>query len=111
MSLPRFFERTGRLLAMVTLFCGLLLLMVWASIWRQLADNRQAAIDAAVQRNSNLAVSLEQYAIRTIRNADALMQLVRYEYAKDGRLIDLRSLVAQGVIDPHDVAGVSINDA
>ncbi|GAB4093565.1 cache domain-containing sensor histidine kinase [Flaviaesturariibacter terrae] len=111
MNLSRYLERTGRLVAAVALFCALLLFLVWYVILRQISDSRQAAIDAAIQRNNNLAVTLEQHAVRTIRNADALMQLVRYEHSKNGEGIDLDGLLAQGVIDMNYLAGVSVIDA
>ncbi|RYF87493.1 MAG: sensor histidine kinase, partial [Chitinophagaceae bacterium] len=50
-------------------------------------------------------------ALHTIRNADALMQLVRYEHAKAGNSLDLNALLSQGVIDSNNLAGVSIIDA
>ncbi|RYY39014.1 MAG: sensor histidine kinase [Chitinophagaceae bacterium] len=111
MNLARYLERTGRLVVAVALFCALLLFLVWYLILRQLDESKQAALDAAVQRNNNLVVTLEQQAIRTIRNADALLQLVRYEYAKSGNRINLDELLDRGVIDMHYVAGVSIMDS
>ncbi|RYY85042.1 MAG: sensor histidine kinase [Chitinophagaceae bacterium] len=111
MNLARSLERTGRLVAAVALFCALLMFLVWYLILRQLGESRQVALDAAVQRNNNLVVTLEQQAIRTIRNADALLQLVRYEYSKSGKAIDLEALLERGVIDMHYIAGVSIVDS
>ncbi|RYY98934.1 MAG: sensor histidine kinase [Chitinophagaceae bacterium] len=109
--MSRYFEKTGRLIALVLLFCGLLLALIWSGIARQLADDRRAHIAAAVQHNANLAVSLEQYAVRTIRNADALLQLVKHEYARSGAAIDLRRLLAAGVIDTQNVSGVALLDS
>ncbi|WP_345257259.1 ATP-binding protein [Flaviaesturariibacter amylovorans] len=108
--MSRYFEKTGRLIAGVLLFCGLLLTLIWAGIVRQLAQEKRAHIEAAVAHNANLAVSLEQYAVRTIRNADALLQLVRLEYARSGDAIDLPRLLAAGVIDTQNVSGVAIID-
>lgn len=76
----------------------------------QVATDRKEAIAAAVQRNSNLAVSLEQYAIRTIRNADALLHLVKMEYERQGNQIDLNKLLDKGVIDVKCFNDVAILD-
>ncbi|RYD94933.1 MAG: hypothetical protein EOP50_08790, partial [Sphingobacteriales bacterium] len=110
MNLDRYLERSGRLVAAVALFCAVLLSLVWNVILRQIESNRAATLESAIQRNNNLVVTLEQQAIRTIRNADALLQLVRYEYAMSGMRLELRDLLERGVIDMHYVAGVSLID-
>lgn len=103
-------QKTGRLITIVFLFCSLLLFLVWRQILHQVATDRKETIAAAVQRNSNLAVSLEQYAIRTIRNADALLHLVKMEYERQGNDINLEELLKMGVIDVKCFNDVAILD-
>lgn len=103
-------QKTGRLITIVFLFCSVLLFLVWWQILHQVATDRKETIAAAVQKNSNLAVSLEQYAIRTIRNADALLHLVKMEYERMGNQIDLNELLDKGVIDVKCFNDVAILD-
>ncbi len=64
----------------------------------------------AVERNSNLAVALEQYAISTIHNADAVLQLVRIEYGRDGKDLNLKKLLANTILNHDLTGGLSITD-
>jgi PAS domain S-box-containing protein len=103
-------QRTGRLIFIVFLFSFLLIFLSWKQILQHVAEDKRETIAAAVQRNSNLAVSLEQYTIRTIRNADALLQLVKIEYEEHGKEVDLNALLDKGVIDVQYFNDVSIID-
>src|SRR5689334_20653545 len=74
-------------------FCILITGLMWYSVQKQLQADRTETIATAVESNANLAAALEQYAIGTIRNADAVIQLVKKEYALDpkpdlGRLLN-----------------------
>ena len=92
-------------------FCLLFTLLIWMQLASQLKADRKKAIDAAVQRNSNLAVSLEQYAVSTIRNADAVLQLVRKEYEEKGNQLSFATLFRRGIIDTNQFNGVMIIDS
>ena len=106
-----FFIRTSKLIAVVSCFCFFFICLVWALILTQINTDRQQTIEAAIQRNANLAVSLEQYAIRTIRNADAVLQLVTKEYLEKGKNIDFDALFSKGIIDVDYFNGVAIVDS
>jgi signal transduction histidine kinase len=108
MVLTRQFEKTGRLIALAALFCGAIALLLWGAIFAQLRVARASAIKAAEARNANLVVSLEQYAIRTIHNADALLQEIRHEYSRQDGGINLDSLLSDGLIDVPYVQGIGI---
>ncbi|MDB5206539.1 MAG: hypothetical protein JWR72_1614 [Flavisolibacter sp.] len=86
------------------------LALIWVSYFRQTSFDRKDAIRFAIEKNSSLAVALEQCAISTLRQADAVLQLVRNEYAREGaRLKLVRVLSTTGM--KHDIAGgVSIID-
>jgi signal transduction histidine kinase len=103
--------KTSRFNLLIAAACALLLTLLWAGVSRRLSVDRAETIATAVQRNNNLAVSLEQYALRTIRNADALLQLTRLEYDRSGERLDLKGLLERGVIDPHYFSGVAVMDA
>ncbi|MGB8195009.1 MAG: PAS domain S-box protein, partial [Chitinophagaceae bacterium] len=107
----KLFTKTNRLIFIIAGFCLVLICLIWNQLFYQLGVDRRETISTAVQRNSNLAVSLEQYAIRTIKNADAVLQLVKMEYEKKGPGIDFNSILHSGLIDPQYFNGVSIIDA
>jgi PAS domain S-box-containing protein len=105
-----FFKNTRSLIFLSGVVCITLVLLIWSQICSSVAEDRDKAIATAVQRNSNLAVSLEQYAIRTIRNADAFLQLVKLVYDRNSNTIDLNALLEKGVIDAKDINGVALID-
>ena len=83
----------------VTGFGLVLIFLVWTGVIRQLQAEKKHTIDAAVQNNDNLVVALEQYAIRTIHNADALLQLVKNEYETKGQAIRLTEFLSDHYAD------------
>ncbi|MCU7552015.1 PAS domain S-box protein [Chitinophagaceae bacterium LB-8] len=103
-------QKPGRLFIIIFLFSFLIIFLVWKQVLHQVTVDRKATIAAAVQRNSNLAASLEQYALRTIRNADAVLQLVKMEYEKKGKRIDLKDLLNIGMIGTRNINGIGILD-
>lgn len=110
MAMLRALSRTSGLILLILLFCGLLVFLIWNQLLVQLATDRRDSIAAAIQRSDNLAVSLEQYAIRTIRNADAVLQLVKMEYETKGQVSNFDTLFHKGVIDLNYFHSVAIAD-
>jgi signal transduction histidine kinase len=104
------FGITRGLIILIFLFCALLVFMIWNQLTGQMARDREVAVSAAIQRNSNLAVSLEQYAIRTIQNADAILQVVKMEYERKGDNVNLKSLLSKGIPDNKFFNSVAILD-
>jgi signal transduction histidine kinase len=86
-------SKTSRLNLPVLVLCLFLLAIIWVSYFRQRAFDKEDSIRYAIERNSNLAVALEQYTIRTLHNADAILQVVKMEYADKGKSLDLRKLL------------------
>jgi signal transduction histidine kinase len=64
------------------------------SYLRQSSFDKDDSIRFAIERNSNLAVALEQCAIRTLRNADAVLQMIKMEY-RDGDSLNLHELIVK----------------
>ncbi|MEP7230259.1 MAG: PAS domain S-box protein [Ginsengibacter sp.] len=94
----------------VVIFCFGLIGLLWNKELQQMDSDKEATISRAVQRNSNLALALENYTIRTIENADMALQLVRWEYEKNktfsgyhdlfkGLSFDRSLLNAIGIVD------------
>ena len=91
----------------VTLF---FLALIWISFFRQNAIDKQDTIQFAIARNSNLAVALEQYAIRTLRNADAILQIVKNECRHEGDHFDLGKLLEANTLNRAFIDRVTIID-
>ncbi|MGV3658157.1 MAG: PAS domain S-box protein [Chitinophagaceae bacterium] len=66
--------------------------LIWYSMLQEHRQKRHMVVSTAVQRNSNLCVALEQYTIRTIQNADAILQLLKLEYKEEGAAINFDRL-------------------
>jgi signal transduction histidine kinase len=98
-SLPK-----HRIVFSVVALCFLFLAMIWISYFRQISFDRKAALQFAIEKNSNLAVVVEQQAISTLQNADAALQLVMLEYTRQGDSLNLEQFLAKtglksGIID------------
>ncbi|HJW17463.1 MAG TPA: ATP-binding protein [Flavisolibacter sp.] len=104
----KLYSKTWRLIIIQASFCLVLIFLSWNKILQQVKRDREHTIATAIQRNSNLVVSLEQYAIRTIKNADAVLRLIKLEYEQKGRKIDFNSLYKHGVIDNKNFKGIAI---
>lgn len=101
---------TSKLICLVCCFCVLLIGIIWSRLLTEAKGDREQAIAAAEERNANLAASLEEHAVKTIRNADALLQLVKMEYEDKGARINFNDLFSRGVIDVQYFNGVALID-
>src|SRR5688500_4795174 len=97
-------------IAAVICFCGMLITLLWIRLHHQLKNDRRETIAAAIQRNENLVVALEQYAIRTIHNADAVLQMVKREYESKKNATDIKKTLDSNSVDRVFYVGVSIAD-
>lgn len=97
----------------ISLFIGFTLLiisLIWLQLIQQHHADREAAISVSIQRNSNLAVALEQYTIRTIRNVDAVLQMIKREYESEGAAINISKKLAEYSLDYDFFNEVAIVD-
>jgi len=97
-----------RIVLPVSALCLFFLALIWVSYLRQTSYERQDSIKFAVEKNSNLAVALEQYTIRTLRNADAVLQFVKMEYSHQGDSLNLRKLFRNNSLHRDFIEGVAI---
>ncbi len=97
----RFFRSVRGTLFLIALAGLVLSGMIWVQLGSQLSFDRREAVAAAITRNDNLVVSLEQNAIHILRNAESVLQLVKLEYEREGGGLDLHALLRQGVIDTN----------
>jgi signal transduction histidine kinase len=102
--------KSGTIIFTIAAVSVLFLALIWVSYIRQRSFDRQDAIRFAIERNSNLAVALEQYALSTIRNADAILQMIKMEYALEDNSLDLKQLIKSNSINREFIEGVAIID-
>lgn len=98
-------------IASVILFGALLILLLRVNIFQQLKKEKESAINKAIQLNANQALALESYTIRTIQNADLILQIVRSEYQKANTFNNFRALKQNSTIDQKLLEGVVIMNA
>jgi signal transduction histidine kinase len=70
-----------------------LLVLIWISFFELTAHERRQTLKAADAGNANLALALEQYTIRLLKNADAVTQLVANEFETGARGEALRKVL------------------
>jgi PAS domain S-box-containing protein len=104
----RLLKQNIRPFAAIAAFCIFLIGSIWLWMNQQLEADRRQTIAIAIQRNSNLCVALEQYAIRTIQNADAILRLIKSEYEQHGAEIAIAQTLAEHSVDKSFIAGVAI---
>jgi signal transduction histidine kinase len=85
--------------------------LIWKQLQEQVQSDRKETIAAAELQNSNLAITLEQYTIRTLQEADAALQIVQ-NYLKENRQpSSIVQLIGSKLIDISFFDGICITDA
>ncbi|MEO8306231.1 MAG: PAS domain S-box protein [Betaproteobacteria bacterium] len=90
--------------------CMLVIGGVWTNVLVRAAHGRADALASAVKSNDNLAIAFEQYAVRTLENADDVLHVVQREYARKGRRTDLDALMLDLGISSSAFQGIGIID-
>lgn len=106
-----FFSQHRNFIGLLVGFYLLLTFLIWRQLLHQVENDRAETIDAAIRHNNNLVISLEQHTIRTIRDADAALQLVKMEYDRLGQKTELANLFEKGVIGVPSFDGLIITDS
>lgn len=91
----------SRRYAVPALLCGFAAVLVGVTWWTTLAQLRaqeDAVLAAAARDAANIATVFQEHSTRTIQSADQAVQFVKYQYAAQGRALDLGALVDAGVI-------------
>ena len=104
----RFLGSTYGAVIIVAIFCIALNLLIWNQQIQQLETDRKASIAAAIQRNSNLVLAFEQYTIKTIQNADAILKIVRMEYENVGEKVNILDLTSRQLFNADYFNGIAI---
>jgi signal transduction histidine kinase/DNA-binding response OmpR family regulator len=91
-------------------FCLFVIGMIWTVVITEAHFERQRVIDAAIKRNSDLAIAFEQYAGRTIESADTDTRYLQLAYARGGSRADVEKLLAERAADRTLFSLTSIAD-
>jgi signal transduction histidine kinase/DNA-binding response OmpR family regulator len=91
-------------------FCLFVIGMIWAVVITEAHFERQRIIDAAIKRNSDLAIAFEQYAGRTIESADTDTRYLQLAFARGESRADLQKLLAERASDRTLFSLTSITD-
>jgi PAS domain S-box-containing protein len=78
---------------------AMLIAIVWIVTLAHVRDERAQDVDEAVKRNANLALTLEEQTIRTLKSTNQALSLVKHEFERTGRPPDIQGLVDKGALD------------
>jgi signal transduction histidine kinase len=102
-------SKSSRVVLSACALCFFILTLIWVSYFRQRSFDKKDSIQFAIERNSNLAVALEQYAISTLHNADGILQMIKMEYAEADTL-DVRTIMERNSSGHGIIKGIDILD-
>ncbi len=88
----------------------LLIAVLWIGVFSQVRFEREQAMAEATARQANLAIAFEEYSIRTIDNAKAVIHYIVREIGHTVGLLDMPRLLADLGISQHTFDAVSVVD-
>jgi signal transduction histidine kinase len=103
-------QLNGKIILGIIAASSLILALIWINYVHQREEDKNDTITSAIRRNSNLVIALEQYTIRTIHNADAVLQLVRLKYQAEGQQLNIDKLLFENAISKQAFSGIAIMD-
>lgn len=106
-----FLKRAGGFLSLLLCFYLLLNFLIWRQLTGQLRADETETIQAAIQHNNNLVISLEQHTLRILRDADATLHQIKTEYERGDKKIDFEKLLNSSMIGLPLFDGFVITDA
>lgn len=99
-----------RLSTAVVTAAGVLIVVLWVAVVSQVRYERDQAVAEATERQANLVIAFEEYSIRTIDNARALIQFIVREIGHADGPLDLSQLLADIGTSPDSFDAVSVID-
>lgn len=92
----------------ILLFTIVLLCIIWSDLYFKIINERQIAIQHAVEEADNFTRAFEEHTIQTIRSIDQIALFLKYDYEKDGHLPKLGQYIKQGRFGNQPVILISI---
>ena len=90
---------------------GLLIFLSWWHVLSLVNDGRVRDLVTAEQDLANLTRVSQEHANRTFRSADQVIRLIRSRYLEIGDQLDLKAMIAKGLIDADLFTQVGVIDA
>jgi diguanylate cyclase (GGDEF)-like protein/PAS domain S-box-containing protein len=104
-------NRRGLGLSAAVIAFGLILVgVLWSVVLTEERSERDEVIAAAVKQHSNLAVAYEEHVVRTLAGLDSALLIVRQEYRRLGRALNIARYIDDGIIDERLSSSISITD-
>lgn len=94
----------------IMLFGLVLVGAVWFGLYNKLHSEQQLVINSAVKNMANLTRAFEEHTLRTIKSADQTVLLLKYQYEKEGRALDISPYVRGGKLWTETFVLLSIAD-
>jgi len=99
----------GTVIAIVA-FVALLIGAIWIFALEIVHRDREETISTAIDRKDNLVIALEEFTIRTIDSADAVLKYMIREYVRSSGKVDLDKFAADHAIDNSAFSGIVVAD-
>ena len=99
-----------RMDAAIVLFNTAMIAIIWFSVIEVTQADRRDTIRAAVDRNDNLAIALEEYTKRTIESADAIIRYLIRERIRTESGFNFQEFVEKYTIDNTTLTGIVLAD-
>jgi PAS domain S-box-containing protein len=86
--------------AAIATFCVILVAVVWITTLQRIGFERAEAVRDGTGDLSKLAIAYEEHSLRTLRDVDQVLSIVKGEYERRGPKVDIRQVVETGRFDP-----------
>ena len=96
--------------AAIVACCCALIGLLWGVVLFEQQGTREDAIAAAYSANSNLAIAFEEQTVRALHGIDQALNLVKNEYQREGRRLDLAKLIESAGIDTRLLSSIGVID-
>jgi diguanylate cyclase (GGDEF)-like protein/PAS domain S-box-containing protein len=96
--------------AAIVVCCCALIALLWGVVLFERQSAREDAIAAAYNANSNLAIAFEEQTVRALHSIDQALALVKREYLREGRRLDLAKLIESAGFDTRLFSSIGVID-
>ena len=94
----------------IVVFNVALMATVWFSAFEVVRTDRAETINAAIDRNNNLAIAFEEYTTRTIESADDIISYMIRDYLGSGSKFDINRFATNYTTDNKAITDVVLAD-
>ena len=106
-SEPR--EGRGTIVA-VGLLCLVLIAAIWTFTLKQIRFERNQVAEYEFNKNSNLAIALEEHTNNVLKSAERTLRLIGHEYVRKGARLNIQEMIDDGVIDTNILSFAGVMD-